>query len=85
MCFVILLSRFLCVVANRTVSLFFQAHVYNHAFCIHSCDHRHLGSFHILTPVNSAAVNKAVGIPYCDPNVNTCVAITESGTDSWIK
>ena len=51
------ISRFIHVAVNGVISFSLMAELRFHYVCVHASFDRHLGCFHVLTTVNSAAVN----------------------------
>ena len=64
-----IISRFIHVAANGIISLLFMDELYSvvymcHILFIHSSVDGHLGCFHVLATVNSAAVNVEVHVSF---------------------
>ena len=64
-----IISRFIYVAANGIISLLFMDELYSvvymcHILFIHSSVDGHLGCFHVLATVNSAAVNVEVHVSF---------------------
>ena len=62
-----IISRSIHVAANGIISFFFMAEYYStvnmyHIFFNHSSVDGHLGSFHVLATVNTAAMNTGVHV-----------------------
>lgn len=68
-------SHFIHVVVNGRISVFFKTSLYSivgiHIFLIHLPTSYHLGCFHIVAIVISAAMNMRVKISLQDPTFNS--------------